>query len=211
MASKPRNISSSPTNLSPSRVALRNAAGASAVGNSSSGRSSGGNGSKKGSSSPMATNAGRTPQTRRKELALQQQNSPTGSPKNSSSTVKKNSTTSRRNSLNNNGNNHSNYGRNSTTVNSNANNRRHRGRGLSASNLASTADSTADSKVDLKGHHNKNNHPVKLREETKFDGLWDVKTIENGLVRIPTQCLQDLITRDTIEKFYEVEDKPVAR
>ena len=75
MASKPRNISSSPTNLSPSRVqTLR-----------TQGRSSGTNGgSKKGPSSPMSTGtAGRTPQTRRKELSVpQSQNSPLGSPKN---------------------------------------------------------------------------------------------------------------------------------
>jgi len=51
---------------------------------------------------------------------------------------------------------------------------------------------------------------VKLREETKFDGLWDVKTIRNGCVRISPQLLDDLITKDSIEKFYEVEDNPVA-
>merc|ERR1719264_2530 len=107
MASKPsRNINSSPTNLSPSRVALRNA----------SGRSSGA-GSKKGPSSPMSTGtAGRTPVTRRKELSVQPQISPMGSPKNHSQNTisntnnhisektvsKKNSTTSssRKNSLN---------------------------------------------------------------------------------------------------------------
>ena len=29
-------------------------------------------------------------------------------------------------------------------------------------------------------------------------------------MRIPTQCLDDLITKDSIEKFYVVEDTPVA-
>jgi hypothetical protein len=50
-----------------------------------------------------------------------------------------------------------------------------------------------------------------LREETKFDGLWDVKTIENGLIRIPTQLLEELISEESIEKFYDIEDTPVAR
>lgn len=179
MASKPRNISSSPTNLSPSRIAIRNSAA---------GRSSGGsNGSKKGPSSPVTTTAaGRTPQTRRKELALQpqQQNSPVGSPK-SNNHVKKNST-SRKNSLN------GSCGR--PTISST--NRRQR----NARNSATSSTTTAVKET-----------AVKLREETKFDGLWDVKTIENGLVRIPTQCLEELITKESIEKFYEVEDKPVAR
>ena len=172
MATKPRNFSSSPTNLSPSRVAMRNSS-----------RSSGGtNGSKKAPSSPLTThNAGRTPQTRRKELALQ--NSPVGSPKNSSS--KKGPEPrppppqgqARKNSLKN-------------SQNSLGNRRQPRNRGLSATTPHS---------------------PVKLREETKFDGLWDVKTIRNGCVRISPQLLDDLITKDSIEKFYEVEDNPVAR
>lgn len=184
MASKPRNISSSPTNLSPSRIAIRN----SAAGRSASGGSSN-NGSKKGPpGSPVtttATAAGRTPQTRRKELALQpQQNSPIGSPK-TNNNVKKNSTTSRKNSLN------GSCGR--PTISST--NRRQRNARNSATSSSAVKETAA----------------VKLREETKFDGLWDVKTIENGLVRIPTQCLEELITKESIEKFYEVEDKPVAR
>ena len=171
MATKPRNFSSSPTNLSPSRVAMRNSS-----------RSSGGtNGSKKAPSSPLTThNAGRTPQTRRKELALQ--NSPVGSPKNSSSKKgpegpRPPPPQGRKNSLKN-------------SQNSLGNRRQPRNRGLSATTPHS---------------------PVKLREETKFDGLWDVKTIRNGCVRISPQLLDDLITKDSIEKFYEVEDNPVAR
>ena len=83
--------------------------------------------------------------------------------------------------------------KNATTNGSNS--RRPRGRGLSANKV----DPPPPLQVKL------------LREETKFDGLWDVKTIENGLVRIPTQCLEELISEESIEKFYEVEDKPVAR
>ena len=198
MASKPRNISSSPTNLSPSRVqTLR-----------TSGRSSGANGgSKKGPSSPMSTGtAGRTPQTRRKELTVpQQQNSPLGSPKNQNSTVTSKKTSlstnsnSRKNSLNGNGNN-SVGGSNTRSSTSNSTNRRlNRGRGLST---------TSSTKESEKNHEKivKSN-----REETKFDGLWDVKSVKDGLVRLPTKCLDELVTKDSIDKYYEVEDTPVAR
>lgn len=197
MASKPRNISSSPTNLSPSRVAIRNSLPSSAVtAQPPSGRSSVvANGSKKGTSSPIGS-AGRTPQTRRKELALttvQQQNSPGSSPKTSSSVYKKNSSGPARKISG---------SKAAQNTNGSSNSRRPRGRGLSAnqSSLKVVSDPPVPPlQVKL------------LREETKFDGLWDVKTIENGLVRIPTQCLEELISEESIEKFYEVEDKPVAR
>ena len=212
MASKPRNISSSPTNLSPSRVAtLRNA----------SGRSSGNNGgdrSKKGpTSSPMSTGtAGRTPQTRRKELALPQNqpNSPMGSPKNqnqinNSSTVKKtstvsNSANSRKNSLNGNG---SSGHTTSRTTTSKTNRRTHRDRGLSTT---STSNSNSNH-TQNNSNSEKNSNRQMQREETKFDGLWDVKSVKDGLVRLPTKCLEELITKESIEKYYEVEDTPVAR
>ena len=48
-------------------------------------------------------------------------------------------------------------------------------------------------------------------ERAKFDRLWDVKTIEDGRVRILPQMLDDLIRKESIEKFYIVDDKPVAR
>ena len=192
MASKPRNLSTSPTNLSPSRIAIRNSSSSSAVAS----RSTGG-GSKKssshGTSSPIGS-AGRTPQTRRKELALQ--NSPQGSPK--VNNVKKNSsstTNTRKNS--------------SAGLKNNNNNKRSR------AGVGTTRALNSTSAVETKTNHEKVVPPslpsLKLREETKFDGLWDVKTIDNGLVRIPTQCLEELISRESIEKFYEVEENPVAK
>ena len=200
MASKPRNISSSPTNLSPSRVqTLR-----------TQGRSSGTNGgSKKGPSSPMSTGtAGRTPQTRRKELSVpQSQNSPLGSPKNQNSTVNSskktstssNSSSSRKNSLN--GNNSTGSTRNSTS--GSANRRHNRGRGLSTT--------TSSKNTEEKSNLNHEKSVKSNREATKFDGLWDVKSVKDGLVRLPTKCLDELVTKDSIDKYYEVEDTPVAR
>ena len=48
-------------------------------------------------------------------------------------------------------------------------------------------------------------------ERAKFDQLWDVKTVEQGRVRISPKMLDDLIRKESIDKFYIVEDKPVAR
>ncbi|TRY80091.1 hypothetical protein TCAL_17092 [Tigriopus californicus] len=45
----------------------------------------------------------------------------------------------------------------------------------------------------------------------KFKELWDVKTIEQGMIRVPTKFLQDLIHNESIEKYFDIEEKPVAR
>jgi hypothetical protein len=170
--------------------------------------------------------AGRTPVTRRKELSVQPQISPMGSPKNlSQNTIsntnnhiektvsKKNSTTSssnsttsssRKNSLNGNGPSSgqtTGSARSGTSSNSAANRRHNRGRGLSTTkeiikeNLVKREEKWVDSG----------------REVTKFDGLWDVKSVKDGLVRLPIKCLDELITQGGIEKYYSVEDTPVAR
>jgi len=41
--------------------------------------------------------------------------------------------------------------------------------------------------------------------------LWESKTIEHGLVRIPAHRLEELIRAERIDKFYEVEETPFAR
>ncbi len=48
-------------------------------------------------------------------------------------------------------------------------------------------------------------------QQRKFRELWNVKTIEHGMVRIPPQTLEELICKDNIEKFFRLEEKPVAR
>ena len=48
-------------------------------------------------------------------------------------------------------------------------------------------------------------------ERAKFDRLWDVKSVEQGRIRIPPKMLDDLIRKESIDKFYMVEDRPVAR
>jgi len=152
--------------------------------------------------------AGRTPQTRRKELSVpHQQNSPLGSPKNQNSTVtvnKKTSTSSnsnsRKNSLNGNGNSvGGSTGNTRPSTSSSINRRQNRGRGLSTT-------SSKDLKPNIKEEKVWNSN----REATKFDGLWDVKCVKDGLVRLPTKCLDELVIKDSIDNIYKVEETPVA-
>ena len=53
--------------------------------------------------------------------------------------------------------------------------------------------------------------PPGLSQSEKLDLLWNTRSIEQGMVRMPTNTLEDLIRKESIEKFYIVEDTPVAR
>lgn len=187
----------------------------------------GGKGSGPNLTAPPSGGPGRTPQTRRKELTLQQPGSdnrytsPSGSPRTSNAPrvnsggvpalaappttqttkrsrrqaeaaepitppVRKTSTSS----LNNN-NNRGSTGKSSRKSSSHPHSR--------SSPPASLDPDAVDRSAKLVH-----------RERTKFDGLWDSKSIEHGLVRIPTHRLEELIRAESIDKFYDVEEKPVA-
>ncbi|XP_040578625.1 uncharacterized protein [Lepeophtheirus salmonis] len=47
--------------------------------------------------------------------------------------------------------------------------------------------------------------------ESKFEQLWDIKVIENGMVKVPLKVLQDLIHKEDITKIYDIDERPVAR
>ena len=53
--------------------------------------------------------------------------------------------------------------------------------------------------------------PPGLSQSEKLDLLWKNRTIEQGMVKLPVNTLDDLIRKESIEKFYIVEDTPVAR
>ena len=48
-------------------------------------------------------------------------------------------------------------------------------------------------------------------QSEKLEALWKHRRIEQGMVKIPTNWLDDLIRKESIENFYIVEDTPVAR
>ena len=53
--------------------------------------------------------------------------------------------------------------------------------------------------------------PPGLSQSEKLDLLWKNRTIQEGMVKLPVNTLDDLIRKESIEKFYIVEDTPVAR
>ena len=220
MASKPtRNNGSSPTNLSPSRP-IRNSCSTSAAGRSTHGSNVIGGGSKKGtisntsSSSPIGQGRpGLTPKTQRKELApLQNSNlTPQGSPKINNNTTTGTGSTTTKQQKTSSSTSTSVVSRKNSSKNNNINKRSSStggGGGPSARPSLSKFDAPS---AGPSSTQNNTTPTIKLREETKFDGLWEVKTIDNGLIRLPTQCLDNLISKEGIEKYYEVEPKPVAR
>lgn len=156
--------------------------------------------------------AGRTPQTKRKELSLGggQRDSPGGSPRNTNPRTttkrtrksqdhdvgdppKKSSVSSRPRG-----------GRNSTTqavINRRASTTNQPALTVSITPAAGAGGTT---NVPLSTYED-------LEERAKFDKLWEVKSVDMGRVRIPPNVLDDLIRKEHIEKFYVIEDKPVAR
>ena len=52
---------------------------------------------------------------------------------------------------------------------------------------------------------------IEISQRAKLDLLWKDRRIEQGMVRIPANLLDDLIRKESIEKFYIVEETPVAR
>jgi len=48
-------------------------------------------------------------------------------------------------------------------------------------------------------------------QSEKLEALWKYRRIEQGMVKIPTNWLDDLIRKESIEDFYYVEETPVAR
>ena len=55
------------------------------------------------------------------------------------------------------------------------------------------------------------NVPICMYTSEKLDLLWKNRTIQEGMVNLPVNTLDDLIRKESIEKFYIVEDTPVAR
>ena len=220
MASKPtRNNGSSPTNLSPSRP-IRNSCSTSAAGRSTHGSNVIGGGSKKGtsntsSSSPIGQGRpGLTPKTQRKELAPVQNSNltPQGSPKINNNTTTGTGSTTTKQQKTSSSTSTSVVSRKNSSKNNNINKRSSStGGGGSGGPSARPSLSHTSAGQPSSTQNNITTPTIKLREETKFDGLWEVKTIDNGLIRLPTQCLDNLISKEGIEKYYEVEPKPVAR
>jgi len=51
---------------------------------------------------------------------------------------------------------------------------------------------------------------LEVSNRQKFSELCDVKNVEMGIVKVPPELLEDLIHKENIEKFYDVDPVPVA-
>ena len=159
---------------------------------------------------------GRTPQTRRKELSLQQQpasfdtRSPVSSPRTANSPRVSTSTSQQsKKSRRSQEEDQLPVRKTSTSSLTKESNSRS---GSRKSPLRSNVQNLRLSpQISLDSEGNDRSSKYFRHEKTKFDELWDCKTIEHGLIRIPTQRLEDLISKERIEKVYEVDEKPVAR
>lgn len=154
-----------------------------------------------GGGSPASTGAGRTPQTRRKELVLSsnERNSPGGSPRN----VARNSpsTTTKRAIKPSSQDDHGSSGQGRKRANRPSLSGAPPFSGGNGGGSSESVETVAMSVTAA----------VEDEEQRKFKELWGMKTIEQGMIRVPTGKLQDLIHKDSLETFFDLEEKPVAR
>ena len=178
-------------------------------------KASGGGGSSHSPSSTTRTGssgAGRTPQTKRRELSLTagEKNSPTGSPRNvnvrKSGTSVKSKSDNREVNTNN---------EESSRKSSNSS----QDSGIGRESKLSRGDRTRSGQNLTKSIKNtpiiRTSSPDRVDQEVsnrkRFEELCDIKNIELGMVKVPPDILEDLINKDNIEKFYEIDEIPVAR
>ena len=186
-----------------------------------------------GSPGPRTSSgAGRTPQTKRRELSLStaEKNSPSGSPRNVTRTSSsgnvvnrtKTATTSKTskgdNSSQRNGGGEVNTDQESSRKSSNSSqdsgigreSKLTRGeRTRSGGNLTKSLRSQPP--PPLIRTNSPERPDIEVSDRKRFEELCDIKNIELGMVKVPPDILEDLINKENIEKFYDVDEVPVAR
>ena len=178
------------------------------------GRGSGGRVSGGASQSPAAGGgAGRTPQTKRRELSLSVQlekNSPNGSPRNVNRTSSVGNTRKSGNSKAKSEVNNEESSRKSSNSSQDS--------GIGRESKLSRPDRTKSSQNLTKSKVPPiitTSSPDKVENEVsgrkRFEELCDIKNIELGMVKVPPDILEDLINKEKIEKSYDVDEVPVAR
>jgi len=171
-----------------------------------------------GSSVSPSPGPGRTPQTKRRELSLTavEKNSPTGSPRNvnktqASGNIRKQGTIK---------------SKSEREVNQNSNSEESSRKSSNSSQDSGIGREPKLSRVDRprSGHSvtkSGRTAPVirtispevvdlEVSNRKKFEELCDLKNIELGIVKVPPELLEDLIHKENIEKYYDVEEVPVA-
>ena len=180
-----------------------------------------------GSPGPRTTSgAGRTPQTKRRELSLStaEKNSPSGSPRNVSRTsssgnvVRKSAPTSKTKGDQRNGSEVSANNEESSRKSSNSS----QDSGIGRESKMTRGERTRSGHNLTKSLRSqppppliRTNSPprsdIEVSDRKRFEELCDIKNIELGMVKVPPDILEDLINKENIEKFYDVDEVPVAR
>ena len=172
-----------------------------------------------GSSVSPSPGPGRTPQTKRRELSLTavEKNSPTGSPRNvnktqASGNIRKTGTIK---------------SKSEREVNQNSNSEESSRKSSNSSQDSGIGREPKLSRVDRPRSGNSvtksgRTAPIirtispeivdlEVSNRKKFEELCDLKNIELGIVKVPRELLEDLIHKENIEKYYDVDPVPVAR
>ena len=173
-----------------------------------------------GSSVSPSPGPGRTPQTKRRELSLTavEKNSPTGSPRNvnktqTSGNIRKTGTIK---------------SKSEREVNQNSNSEESSRKSSNSSQDSGIGREPKLSRVDRARQGQSSvtksgrTAPIirtispeivdlEVSNRKKFEELCDLKNIELGIVKVPRELLEDLIHKENIEKYYDVDQVPVAR
>jgi len=171
-----------------------------------------------GSSVSPSPGPGRTPQTKRRELSLTavEKNSPTGSPRNVNKT--QTSGNSRKAGTI--------KSKSEREVNQNSNSEESSRKSSNSSQDSGIGREPKLSRIDRprSGHSvtkSGRTAPIirtispeivdlEVSNRKKFEELCDLKNIELGIVKVPPELLEDLIHKENIEKYYDVDEVPVA-
>jgi len=170
-----------------------------------------------GSPSP-GPGPGRTPQTKRRELSLTavEKNSPTGSPRNvnktqSSGNIRKTGTIKSKSEREVNQNSNS---EESSRKSSNSSQDSGIGREPKLSRVDRARSGQSVTKSGRTAPIIRTISPeivdLEVSNRKKFEELCDLKNIELGIVKVPRELLEDLIHKENIEKYYDVDQVPVA-
>lgn len=169
-----------------------------------------------------SSGAGRTPQTKRRELSLTaaEKNSPTGSTGSTGSPRNVNKTQSggRKSGTNKNKSDNREVNTNSEESSRKSSNSS-QDSGIGRESKLSRGERTRSGQNLTKSMKNppiiRTSSPdrvdIEVSNRKRFEELCDIKNIELGMVKVPPDILEDLINKENIEKFYDVNEIPVAR
>ena len=179
------------------------------------------------SSSPgprTSSGAGRTPQTKRRELSLTtaEKNSPSGSPRNVTRTSSSGNVVRTKTATSKTKGDKSEVSSSNNEESSRKSSNSSQDSGIGRESKLTRGERTRSGQNLTKSLRSqppppliRTNSPertvIEVSDRKRFEELCDIKNIELGMVKVPPDILEDLINKENIEKFYDVDEVPVAR